>query len=282
MPDDRLIHRRAGRSRKIAALSDFEFRVWMQYELSADDFGVMLRSAAKLQSDNAALEKRPAKTIEKAIDRLVELGLVHPFEHQGDRHVCQLDWQDYQKVKHARHTVMPCPPADALEKCSEKTRALFLEQHNRKTSEEVPQDFSNPSETFPPLARAGARETANGKRLEANGSRQPANGAVVPMRGFRGKGALGSSPADHIGHAKCNDRGVCIPTAKFLSELMGRFGNDAARFEAFYNGVLDSMTDDFVPVGTVFEFWHDMLKRAFPDSAPVKMSAREAALKADW
>lgn len=280
MPDDRLIHRRSGRSRKVSSLSDFEFRVWMQYELSADDFGVMLRSAAKLQSDNAALEKRPAKLIEKAIDRLIEIGLLEPFEHQGDRHVCQLDWQDWQRVKHARHTVMPCPPADVLAKCSAKTQALFTEQHNRKTSAEVPQDSSNSSATFPPLACAGARETANGKRLEANGERQTA-GAVAPFRKPRSMGAMGSSPLQHANHARCNDRGVCMPPGLY-AEILGRLGNDAAKFEKFYAQVLETMPDDYVPTGTVFKFWHDMLERAYPDLTPTKPSPRAAAMNQEW
>jgi hypothetical protein len=277
MPDDRMIHRRCARSKKVSALSDFEFRVWMQYQLSADDFGVLLRSAAKLQGDNKVMEKRPAKLIDKAITRLVDLELVDVFEHQGESYLFQRDWQDFQRVKHARHTVQPFPTADALERCTPKTQSLFFEQHNRKPSEEVPQDFSNPSETFPPLARAGGRETANGLRLQATGSRQT---AVAPIRRPRSMGALGSSPAQHIGHARCNDRGVCIPQ-QLYAELLGRFANDVTRFDAFYNGILEQMPDDFVPAGSVFRFWHDMLAKAFPDLTP-KVSAREAALKADW
>lgn len=129
-------------------------------------------------------------------------------------------------------------------------------------------------------ASSSASSTASATATAVEGTR--ALGAVTPFRQPRSKGAMGSTPADHIGHAKCNDRGVCIPTAKFLSELMGRFGNNADRFEAFYNGVLDSMPDDYVPTGTVFEFWHDMLKRANPEPAAVKPSPRTAAMQQEW
>jgi hypothetical protein len=279
MPDDRMIHRRAGRSKKVSGLTDFEFRVWVQFQLSADDFGVMLRSAAKLQSDNAAIEKRTARQIDRAIDALVKVGLLDAFEHQGDWYLFQPDWQDYQKVKHARHTVQPFPPARTLAACSSKTRALFLEQHNGRIQEEVPQDFSNPSETFTPLAHAGARETAtaNGRRLPATGFRQT---AAAPIRHPRSMGALGSSPAQHIGHARCNDRGLCIPQALYV-ELLGRFANDMTRFDAFYEGILAQMPDDFVPSGSVFRFWHDMLERAHPNLTP-KVNVRQAALEADF
>jgi hypothetical protein len=41
MPQDRLRSPRGGHGRRTTSLSDFEFRVWDQYQLSADDFGVM-------------------------------------------------------------------------------------------------------------------------------------------------------------------------------------------------------------------------------------------------
>lgn len=255
MPDDRMVHRAAGRSRKVSSLTDFEFRVWVQYELSADDFGVMLRSAAKLQSDNAYLEKKPKKAIERALARLVEIGLVDVFEHQGDAFIFQRDWQDWQKVKHARNTVLPCPSTDALERCTEKTLALFLEQHNGKSAAEVPQSSGNVPAEVSPLARAGARETANGKRLEANGSWLPAR------RGARGGPLMaGGSYLTHQKHGACNDRGLCVP--QFLhDEFIGKANGDAVHVADFYAAELAALPLDAVPGDDPIAFWRNAWRR---------------------
>lgn len=92
---------------------------------------------------------------------------------------------------------------------------------------------------------------------------------------------MGSSPAQHVGHGRCNDRGVCMPSSLYV-EILGRFGNDAARFEAFYAQVLETMPDDYVPTGSVFKFWHDMLERAHPEMAAPKPSPRAAAMNQEW
>lgn len=162
MPADRLFHPRAGHSDKVCSLTDLEFRVWWTYELAADDFGVMRCAAVTVQAKNDALALRPAKAIDRALEQLIDVGLVVAFEHQGHRFVCQLDWQDFQKVRYPRDSHEPVPTPEILQQCSEETRELFR-LHSGKVSEKI----------LPP-ARAGGRETANGKRLEANGKRQTA------------------------------------------------------------------------------------------------------------
>lgn len=156
-------------------LSDFEYRVWNQYLLSADDFGVMRATAVKIQADNDALADRPAKAITKALQRLVQIGLVTPFDHQGKSYLCQLDWQTWQKVSYPRGTNEPLPPQDVLAIMDAETRELFAKHPGgnvkrfKERLENIPETFS---EDFPPT-RAGApakRPTANGQRLTADGS----------------------------------------------------------------------------------------------------------------
>ena len=175
MPADRLLHPRLGHSVKASGLSDLEHRVWITYQLAADDYGVMRLSVVTVQAANDALAQRPAPLIQRALEKLVAVGLVETFQHQGRTYCYQTDWQNYQRVKHPRDTMQPLPPDDRIAKCTSSTRKLFA-QHPSKRPEEVPQDFGKVSEIVPQdlsengsLARAHTRETANGERLMANG-----------------------------------------------------------------------------------------------------------------
>lgn len=173
MPDDRLLHKSATHSEKVSQLTDFEYRVWTTYLLCADDFGVMRASASTLRAGNDALEHKPAKMLERALDRLVQIGLVRAFEHQGKTYLYQSNWQDYQNVRYPRLSVHPIPGQALIADCSEAQQKLFASKC-RKVSAESPQKPSNVSAESPTPARAGGREwlTANGKRLMATGKRQ--------------------------------------------------------------------------------------------------------------
>lgn len=146
----------------MTSLSDFEFRVWWTYELAADDYGVMRCSAVAIQAANDALAKRPSRLIEKALQVLIDIGLLVVFLHQQRRYVCQLNWQDFQKVRYPRESHEPCPPPEILRVCSGATQELF-----RNRSGNVLERDPNSS------GRARTREEAN-----ANGLRQTANGSA--------------------------------------------------------------------------------------------------------
>lgn len=141
MPVDRLSHPSDGTSAKLCSLSDFEFRVWCQCRLSANDYGVMLNSPTPLMAENRVLEQRKAGPVRRALDRLIGLGLLVPFEHQGQRFVCSPLWQDFQRIRYPRASHLPLPTGAALEACSKKTRALFAARPQ--------EDFGNPSEIPP-------------------------------------------------------------------------------------------------------------------------------------
>lgn len=171
-------------------LTDLEFRVWAQYLLSADDFGVMHATAVKLQSDNLHLANRPAKVVARCLEALVTSGLIRRFEHQGQSFVFQRDWQAWQKVEYPRATDNPKPPTDALAVCDDATRALFAkhpggQRMGRRRADNDPNDLARASQTRSehlarasrthsediPTTRAGApaeRLTANGLRLTAS------------------------------------------------------------------------------------------------------------------
>jgi hypothetical protein len=184
MPADRLFHARLGHSEKVSRLSDSEFRVWTQYQLSADDFGVMRAEAVQLQADNDALAKKPASQVQRAFDAVIDSKLLGVFKHQGRRYVYQRDWQTFQKVEYPRMTQNPKPPADAVGFCDAPTQELFGRWPGGKkkgpgdkpeSSPKILQTFSesvgnhseNVSQIVPDYARVCPRETANGKRLTA-------------------------------------------------------------------------------------------------------------------
>ena len=202
MPADRLLHGRLGHSAKVSRLSDLEYRVWTTYVLAADDFGVMRAEAVAFQAAHDGLSGRPAKAVQRAVERLVQVGLVAVFTHQGSRYLYQADWQDFQRVRYPLRTMHPLPAEAAV---SAKTRHLWsvhpggvrvpalpkacggtgaqsaehapndsgtgpagLPQDSRKVPARVPEDSLTCSEVFPSHARAC--QTANGLRLTANGS----------------------------------------------------------------------------------------------------------------
>ena len=205
MPADRLLHARLGHSAKVSSLSDLEYRVWTTYVLAADDFGVMRAEAVAFQAAHDGLSGRPAKAVQRCIERLVEVGLVAAFAHQGSRYLYQADWQDFQRVRYPLRTMHPLPAAAEV---SAKTRRLWsvhpggvrvpalpktaarvaeetgsgasnvpdesgeapsgFPQSSRKAPAPVPEDSGTRSEGFPSHARAC--QTANGSRLMANGS----------------------------------------------------------------------------------------------------------------
>ena len=180
MPADRLFHPRLGHSVKVSSLSDLEYRVWTTYVLAADDFGVLRASPVAIQAASTALEQRPSRTMTKCLDRLITVGLVRTFTHQGERYLYQYDWQDFQKVRFPAWTMQPLPrDADV----STQTAQLW-DKHpgGRRTdvgraSDERPSDDSRTTVARPTddsratvsPARGGDRETANGLRLTANG-----------------------------------------------------------------------------------------------------------------
>lgn len=175
-------------------LTDLQHRVWTQYLLSADDFGIMHATAVKLQADNLSLSRRPVKVIARCLEALIVCGLLRVFEHQGERYVYSYNWQQWQKIEYPRQTDTPPLPLDALEQCDDSTRALMMKHPGgqRKDRRRPDDDQSylgrasqRDSEGIPPT-RAGApakrlTANANGVRLTAHGSEGGPGETAPPM-----------------------------------------------------------------------------------------------------
>lgn len=175
MPDDRFLHRKAGHGRKPNSLSSDEHRVWTQYILSADDFGVMRASAVTLRSDNDFFDTKTEKQVQRWLEAVVAIGLLLVFSHQGRRYVCQWDWQSWQKVSYPRATNNPVPTPECLALCDEPTRKLFV-LHPGGAGRTRKDGSENVQKTDPECSPL-MRERGHAKRLTANGERLVANGS---------------------------------------------------------------------------------------------------------
>lgn len=149
MPDDRLIHRTIGHSAKINALTDFERLVWLMYKLASDDYGVMRLSAVTLRDAAEWLSGKPERAVQKAIERVRDVGLVQSFAHQGKVYIYQHDWQTWQKITYPRQTIQPAPPLWLLDR---HTQWLFAHhpKGGKLKSWQAPEDFR---ESLPELSR---------------------------------------------------------------------------------------------------------------------------------
>jgi hypothetical protein len=229
MPVDRFFHPRAGHSRKVNGLTDQDFRVWWSYVLAADDYGVMRRSAVTLQAANDSLEKRSIKAIERSLDRLVDARLVVPFMHQAEPYVCQLDWQDFQKVRYPRESHLPIPPDDILAQCSRATQELF-QQRSRKISEMPPEDSGTCSASDPQFPRARTHEeaNANGKRLTADGSAPERVADAFRGHWKRTYGIESSLSVTPLQYAELEKQLTALGETQLMAAMVAFFGTDDA------------------------------------------------------
>jgi len=274
MADSRILHRSAGDSEKVAALSDFQYRVWTQYVLSADDFGVMPASAFVLQADNRLLRQRPTRTVQKALEAVIASGLVTIFLHQGERYVWQADWQDWQGIRHPRNSVRPVP--SDLSSATVKTRELF-----GKRAETSPEDSGNVSETFQPLAGAGGRETLTQTQTQTLTPTQPARASS--SMGSPATIINGRSQRQHGTHGRCYEaRSLCM-TWWVWEELLGRLGGDDGtrkdRLKAWADAKVSALGSD--PVGDKpDDFWRKAFARDYGVEPPVTPSKAAHAMAA--
>lgn len=257
MADGRIIHRKVGTGLRTCQLEHLEFRVWVQYELSADDCGVMRASASVLRADNPRLEQEPIKRIQAAIERLVEVELVSTFTHQGQRFIWQTDWQDFQGVRYPRASTNPLPPRDLWEKATVKTQRLFL-----LASASSPSHSGADSETSPHPARAGGRETLTPPltpTLTPRGEESAREGDASARPGQNPHHkptnlVNGAEQRRHGQHAWCDtERGLCVPYG-LHDEFKKRAGKSDAELKAWYATTIQSVAGVAVGDG-LYDFW---------------------------
>jgi hypothetical protein len=254
----RLIHRKAQRGERSSSLSHLGFRVWVQYQLTADDYGVCPAAAAKFQGDNPALAKETQKRIQGEIENLIRVGLCGVFQDGSQRYLYQADWQDFQKIEWPTETSYPQIPQLELAKCSESTRRLLAKKSAKSRG-----DSSEPTRARNANANAGADANA-----DANAN------APAPMIGVQGRGAFepGTLPRDHARHALCGTRfRLCLSYQSFAS-LEAKYGGskDESRtaleqFVAYVETLVgDGAIGDHLWLLNHFENWLVSIGRVAP------------------
>lgn len=226
MAEDRKIHPQSGRDAKVTALSDFEYRVWSQYILSANDLGVMPWTAGALQGGNSVLDARPRKVVEAAMAAILRVGLLRTFVHDGTTYAWSVKWQDWQAIRYPRKSPWPVP--DDLSAASEATRELFgaYAQKHGSISETFPkssgarteharEDSGKVSASRAYAPRGGAPNPHPNPHShpdpDAADAREAAPPAVVlPARARTGRGLTSSHPGCFFAPKACA-RGLCIP-----------------------------------------------------------------------
>lgn len=236
----RLIHREASTGERSSSLSHLGFRVWVQYQLSADDYGICPAEAAKLQGDNPVLLDESTRRVQAEIENLIGVRLVGAFLDGKRRYLYQPDWQDWQRIEHPTQTPLPCIPGELFGELSPKTQKLFAEKHPKR------------SQIFALHARArDAHANANASDLRDGVPEQPAR----PRR-VQAPGALaGALPRDHVNHGWCGAR-FCV-TSKQFGELARRYGAGGEAAVTTWLGELEAgLGPEESPGGPVWVLQH--------------------------
>jgi hypothetical protein len=286
MPDHRLTPKREGFSDKITALDDLAYRIWQQYKLSADDYGVMPDLAASIMGGNRRLAKVQPRVIESKLQGFVDCGLLHRFVHQGQGYLYSRVWQKHQKIRYPSETFHPAPPPEELAQCDKKTRELFA-QRFANSSETDSEDCDTVSPP-PVCARPGNANADANASAEELGERE--RGLVLS------RGQLRSSAPALV--ALWNDRAVepFVHVSDVLADKSTQRVLDALRAHPdlswWEQRVVDVTTSAWcsggAPSGWVADFWW-MLEHAdeiasgrVRNHAPQPKGSRVGATGVSW
>lgn len=102
MPN-RVIKESIRTSRKINALSDFQFRVWTYLLTYVDDYGRGSADPELLKGFVFPRRKRVSESdIEKALAELAGMGCILLYEVDGESYFCFPNWGDHQRIQTKR------------------------------------------------------------------------------------------------------------------------------------------------------------------------------------
>ena len=146
MPN-RIIHESAFTSEKIAALTDFEFRLWVGLITLADDLG---RGDARPAIVRGRLfpfhEKLTNRAVERALESLEKVGCIERYTVKGKPYFYFPNWEEHHRVRNVRPKYPGPEAADAAAACGEvrQNAAACGQQRPESESESESNPNTNP------------------------------------------------------------------------------------------------------------------------------------------
>ena len=97
-------------SKKINALTDFQFRLWLYLITYVDDYGRGMADPELLKGFVFPRRKRVTESdIEKGLADLAGMGCIHLYQVDGDSYFCFPNWGEHQRIQNKR-AKYPEPP----------------------------------------------------------------------------------------------------------------------------------------------------------------------------
>lgn len=102
-------------SKSVNALTDFQFRVWLYLITYVDDYGCGSADAELLKGFVFPRRKGITESqIQKAIDDLASMGIIHLYYVDGESYLCFPNWDKHQRIQ-AKKRKFPEPPKELQE-----------------------------------------------------------------------------------------------------------------------------------------------------------------------
>ena len=87
-------------SKSVNALTDFQFRVWLYLITYVDDYGCGSADAELLKGFVFPRRKGITESqIQKAIDDLASIGIIHLYQVDGESYLCFPNWDKHQRIQ---------------------------------------------------------------------------------------------------------------------------------------------------------------------------------------
>lgn len=106
-------------SKKINALSDFQFRLWVHLIVSADDYGRGFADPELVK--NLVFPRRNRVTesdVGKALSKLAGMGCISLYEVDGESYFCFPRWSDHQRIQ-TKVSKFPAPVENEAIQCNQ-------------------------------------------------------------------------------------------------------------------------------------------------------------------
>lgn len=147
MPN-RIIKESIRTSKSVNALTDFQFRVWLYLITYVDDYGCGSADAEILKGFVFPRRKGITESqIQKAIDDLASMGIIHLYNVDGESYLCFPNWDKHQRIQ-AKKRKFPEPPKDIKEESDGGINGMsryVTVSHGESPSESNPNPNPNPN-----------------------------------------------------------------------------------------------------------------------------------------